>query len=218
MTNVIEKRSFLLAVRQEGEEEEESEDIRIRGWAAKYNQPFQLWGSLYEDVAPNAFKESLERLEKEERTLKMFYNHDRSPVIGIWDEYNSKRKGLEVSGTIRAGVTDTGDEVVKLVSNELVDSLSIGFRIIEEEFVSTDDDSYLRIITKADLVEVSVVSIPASPTALITDVKRSWGYDGDENIEKLLRAKAKLGVDIRDVAPKNDWDRNDPYEVLGRFI
>jgi len=121
------------------------------------------WGEpdAYNDVvAPGAFAASIA-----ERATKFLFEH-HTP-IGKQLELRETDDGLYG----RWSVVDTtaGTDAYKLAKAGVLDSLSIGYIPLEWEI----RDDGVRVLQKCQLYEVSAVSIPANPNAVITDVKSS---------------------------------------------
>lgn len=114
-------------------------------------------------VMPGAF--SITLAPGNRRNIKMFWSHDPSEPIGVWDELVVDAKGLRVKGRLAMG-TQRGREARELARMGTL-ALSIGFRT--KKF-SYDRDGN-RLLDEVDLFEISLVSIPANPAAEILDVK-----------------------------------------------
>lgn len=83
------------------------------------------------------------------------------------------------------------DTVYRLVSKGFIKGVSIGARVLEAEYLKDDDERIIgRQYNSLELLEVSVVAIPADSKALITAVKSGAISDGEfeECIAKSLDA------------------------------
>lgn len=131
----------------------------IEGWASTGDQDLDD-----EIIVPGAFESSLKSFVEKGRMLFM---HDwwKQPV-GKWLTGEIKDKGLWVSGIV-ADTTD-GLDIQKLIELEALDSLSVGFRVIKDEY---DYDEDIRTIVDLELLEVSIVNIPANPNAVFEMAK-----------------------------------------------
>ena len=141
---------------------------------------FEGYASLYDKVdrdgdimAPGCFDKTLAKLKKPS-IVKMFRDHQRSQVIGAWQEIKADAKGLKVKGQLALKVA-AGLEAYELMKIDALEALSIGFLPIKSEPVSPN--SCGRKFLEVDLLEISVVSIPALPQARITGVKDFGGGD-----------------------------------------
>ncbi len=97
--------------------------------------------------------------------IKVLWQHE-SP-IGLPIEMSEDSRGLYV----RAKVSKTrlGDEALELMSDRVVDRMSIGFSIPKGKFEY--DEKGIRHIREVKLFEFSPVTFPANESAIITGVK-----------------------------------------------
>jgi HK97 family phage prohead protease len=125
-------------------------DVRIEGYASLF------WTrDLNDDVtAAGAFKESLQA-----GPIRMLHQHDEAEPVGVWDEVFEDARGLFVRGRIVAA-TPRGRLVAALVGAGALDGLSIGFRQVKAR-----RDGALRVLSRVDLWEVSIVTFPMLPAA-----------------------------------------------------
>ncbi|MGR3368748.1 MAG: HK97 family phage prohead protease [Sagittula sp.] len=114
-------------------------------------------------VAAGAFRASLAA----GRPVKMLWQHDPNKPIGVWDEVSEDTRGLRVKGRVITE-TEAGREAMALVRAGAINGLSIGYRT---KMTQRGTDG-ARIITEAELWEVSLVTFPMNEQATITDVKR----------------------------------------------
>lgn len=137
----------------------EGED-RIEGYGAI----FETIDQGYDIIEPGAFADSL----KSDRKVKFLWQHNPYEPIGVWDSIKEDAKGLRVKGRILSDV-GKGREALALLKSDAIDGLSIGYRTIEWR-EAKQDDRYVRIIEKAELWEVSVVTFQMHAGATV-DVK-----------------------------------------------
>jgi len=120
-------------------------------------------------ILPGAFADTL---KKDPRPL-MLFSHMRESVIGIWVSLKEDKKGLRVKGEMTPGNTESANVYASLKHGAL-SGLSIGFRIPKGGAQNKpEDDNFFpgRIIKRVQLVEVSVVAMPADKGAQISGVK-----------------------------------------------
>lgn len=137
---------------------EPDEDGRFEGYASV----FGVVDQGLDVVAEGAFKKSLGK-----RKVKMLWQHDQSQPIGVWDEIVEDHRGLKVKGRLLKDV-QRGREAMALLRAGAIDSMSIGYstkQAIEEGGGS------IRKLLEVDLFEVSLVTFPMLPDAIVTDVK-----------------------------------------------
>lgn len=111
-------------------------------------------------VAPGAFSESIASGHK----VAMLWQHDSREVIGLWTSIKQDAEGLLVEGVLAD--TPRGNEVYQLLKMGALDGLSIGYRTVEWKW---NED--VRVIEKAELWEVSVVTFPMNELARVDAVK-----------------------------------------------
>lgn len=144
----------------------------------------------YRDIiAPGAFKESLARHQLARTKPAMLWQHDMKAPIGYWDSLQEDQYGLLVSGKLTLGVAKAQESYALMKDGAL--AMSIGFLIEEAE--SLPDG--LRLLKRIDLLEISLVAIPANPRARITEVK---ALDPNNPREFERRVREALGLSARE--------------------
>lgn len=153
----------------------------FEGYAAAFNNLDRV-GDV---ILPGAFQASLPQFLK--RGFIGGLMHDWSQPIGKPLEAREDQNGLY----IRARIVDTqhGRDCYELLKQGVINSLSIGFRsIVEGWLYGAEVDPYLspelteaererirtqgvRVLKRCELYEVSPVSVPANPQAVVTQVK-----------------------------------------------
>ncbi|MCC5968390.1 MAG: phage major capsid protein [Pararhodobacter sp.] len=120
-------------------------------------------------------------------TLPMLFGHDQAQVIGVWDQITETEEGLTVKGRLLIDDVARAREVRAMVTSKAVTGLSIGF--------ITKSATPLRRgrqITKAELMEVSVVAVPSHPGARITNAKSATSEIEDMTTETQGQDTAEL--------------------------
>ena len=87
--------------------------------------------------------------------------HDHDDPIGRMIDYRIDSKGL----WIKARISAAAEQVYGLVKDEVVTAFSVGFRVIDAAY---DAATELFVIKELELVEISVVSIPANQNTLFS--------------------------------------------------
>jgi HK97 family phage prohead protease len=101
--------------------------------------------------------------------IKLLDSHNRHKLpVGKAVELREESHGLFVAFQIAA--TRDGDDALELVRSGVVDAFSIGFRGVRDRQERTDRGDVL-VRTEAALMEVSLVSIPAYPGAVVQGVR-----------------------------------------------
>jgi len=151
-----------------------------------YGAVFGNVDSYGDVIAPGAFAKSLASHYSEGSQPLMFLNHDAfgSLPIGRWTDMAEDGHGLKVHGELLD--TQMGRDTYTALKAGAINGLSIGFRPVEFTTRSKPEDPR-RTLKAVDLVEVSVVTLPANQKARVSAVK-SMGEDMDvRQLEELLR-------------------------------
>jgi HK97 family phage prohead protease len=119
-------------------------------------------------VAPGAFAETLAAHRADGTMPAMLWAHDSAEPVGTWTELAVDAKGLAVTGRFTMGAR-RGAEARALAKDGAL-ALSIGYRTVDARFVDG-----ARLLTAVDLMEISLVAMPANPMARITAVKNAAG-------------------------------------------
>jgi len=130
----------------------------IRGYAALFNTPTELWG-FNERIAPGAFTKTL----NDGADVRALFNHDPNYVLGrttagtlkLWED----ERGLMYE--IAPQDTGVGKDIVASIKRGDVTQSSFGFYIEKEEWEYKDGEPDMRVIKEARLFDVSPVTFPA---------------------------------------------------------
>lgn len=152
-----------------------TEEGVISGYASRFDE-VDSYGDI---IAKGAFAKSLKKSGPVR--VKMLYGHDTQKLVGKWTKLEEDKVGLAATGQIFKNL-QLGEETLFLVKEGVLDGLSIGFRIVNSDRQSNGT----RIIREIDLMEVSIVAIPALASARITNVRA----DGLDDVEKRQRDEA----------------------------
>ena len=149
----------------------ESCNIKFSSAGAIKEGQFTGYGAVFggidaynDTIAKGAFLESISS-----RNPLMLSGHSQNNVIGKWLSLAEDDTGLVVRGEFTPGHTVASDVRASMLHGA-IDGLSIGFRI-PKGGAKIDPDTDNRLISKIDLIEISVVSMPADADARITGVK-----------------------------------------------
>jgi uncharacterized protein len=124
--------------------------------------------SYGETIKPGAFRKSLREHVTRKTKPGLFWMHDPAEPIGVWTELAEDERGLKVGGKLVLE-TARGREAHALLKAGALDGLSIGFRARSSERGPNGG----RLLTDIDLVEISLVSLPAAAKARVTTVRTS---------------------------------------------
>jgi HK97 family phage prohead protease len=146
--------TIFTATRAEGSQD----DIYIEGYFAVFNRETELWPGAFEEIAPEAFNETLGN------DIRALTNHETRLVLG-----RNKANTLELKvdshglwGRVKINPKDSDAvNTYERVKRGDVDQCSFGFNILEELTDWRDDGTVKWFIKKIDLHEVSVCTFPA---------------------------------------------------------
>ena len=159
-------------------------------WKAADTGTFTGYGSIFnitdkggDIVAPGAFAETLAQQKAAGRLPAMLWQHRQAEPIGVYTSMEEDSVGLKVTGQL-ALKTARGAEAYELMKMGAISGLSIGYRVRDD---SWDRVTSVRTIKKADLVELSVVTLPMNDSARIATVKAIEDLETLSDIERHLR-------------------------------
>ncbi len=125
--------------------------MRFAGYAAVFDRP-DRGGDV---VRPGAFAASLKR----GGSVPLLWQHAPARPIGRIDYLKEDRRGLRVIGQLSEGAA--GREAAALLKEGTVRGLSFGYRVREAKGEGP------RELMRVELVEVSLVTFPMQPKALV---------------------------------------------------
>jgi HK97 family phage major capsid protein/HK97 family phage prohead protease len=129
----------------------------IEGVAWDFSRPDRV-GDVIE---PKAFATAVGK------TLPALFAHDQSQVVGTFDQITVEADGLHVKGRLLVDTVERAREVRSMIQAKAVSGLSIGF--ITRKAAPRKGGG--RTIQELDLLETSIVAVPAHPNARITSQK-----------------------------------------------
>ena len=162
--------------------EQEGQDLYIEGYFAVFNRETELWPGAYEEIAPEAFTDTMSN------DIRALINHDTTLVLG-----RTKANTLELKtdnyglwGRVKINPNDTDAlNIYERVKRGDVDQCSFGFNIVEEETEWRDDGTVKWRLTKVDLHEVSICTFPAYEDTGVQARKA----EVEQHRQRLLEAK-----------------------------
>jgi len=125
---------------------------------------------ILSDASPDRMGDVIEAggwdLVNFKRNPVALFNHDPNFPIGKW--HSLRVEGDELRGELRLAPLGTSariDEIHKLVAADILKAVSVGFLPRQSEPLTKNGDGGVRF-KRAELVETSLVAIPANPNAL----------------------------------------------------
>jgi HK97 family phage prohead protease len=116
------------------------------------------------------------------------FQHDHTAPIGVWTDVRVERGAL--LGTLNlaaAGTSRVVDTARALLAQGIIRAVSVGFRALRSEPIK---GSYARIFHEVELLEASLVSVPANAQALA--VAKSFGLN-DAEMDQIFAATSNGG-------------------------
>jgi HK97 family phage major capsid protein/HK97 family phage prohead protease len=135
----------------------------LTGYASVFDGEPDSYGDVIEK---GAFTKSLAEHKAAGTTPLMLWQHDPSEPIGVWLELREDATGLAVTGRLILE-TRRGQEAYALLKSGAFNGLSIGFRTRASERRAGGG----RTLQDLELIEISLVSVPAATRARVTSVK-----------------------------------------------
>jgi HK97 family phage prohead protease len=167
--------------------------VQVEGHAAVFNRHSQDLGGFVEQVAPGAFKKTIQ-----EADVRALYNHDPSMVLGRNKSGTLRLSEDNVGLHYQVDLPDTTyarDLAISMERGDVSQS-SFGFRVIPggDGWGFTEQDYPLRTLGEVQLMDVSPVTYPAYLDAdsgiagrALTGLAKAKGY-AVEAVQADLRA------------------------------
>jgi HK97 family phage prohead protease/HK97 family phage major capsid protein len=106
------------------------------------------------------------------------FNHSPNQPIGRWRNIRVEDERLVADFEPAAkGTSQRADEIISLIEQDILRATSVGFLGVESEPLDPKRPGAGRRYTRQELLETSIVSIPANPAAL--QLARSLGISND---------------------------------------
>ncbi|GAB3733949.1 hypothetical protein GCM10028862_16710 [Luteimonas pelagia] len=150
-------------------------------------------------IERGAFAKSLAEWTARGARVPILWQHDQAEPIGALRTAAETDEGLEVEGELVLALSNAKRAHALAKSGAL--GMSIGFTVPEG---GTETRSGVRFIREIDLAEVSLVSVPANPGAVVREVKSARDCNTIREYEALVREALGLGArDAKAVAAKS---------------
>jgi HK97 family phage prohead protease/HK97 family phage major capsid protein len=116
------------------------------------------------------------------------FGHDQRTPIGVWE--NLRVEGTKLIGRLKLAARGTSqriDEIISLVEQGVLKAVSVGFRPLDREPIGEGGGIRYK---RQELLETSVVSVPANPAALA--VAKSMNISAD-TMKQVFGEEAETG-------------------------
>jgi HK97 family phage prohead protease len=152
---------------------DENRPARIAGIAVPWDVVATVSGGQRVKFLRGAF-------DLNQKPAKLLENHDMSQLRGVVNALADSDAGLEFEATLAD--TRASKDAVALLKAGAYDSVSVGANPVSFKF----DKSGVMVVSKAQLIELSLVAVPAYAEALITEIAASADpEDVEENTQPI---------------------------------
>jgi len=155
----------------------------IKGYASTFGNEDQ-GGDI---VVKGAFAASLSG--RDVGQVKMLYEHNCYEPVGVWTDLQEDERGLLATGRLLIDVSEKAREVHGFIKAGVLDSLSIGYRVLQAD--NDRGNPHIRLLKSVDLKEISVVMFPMNEEAVISSVKANH-LPTEREFQRLLQRDAQL--------------------------
>lgn len=183
--------------------DEDEKDLIIEGMASTVDKD-----RVGDVIEANAWRNGVTNFKKNPIIL---FNHNYNRPIGRATSVKQTEDGLAIT----AKISKAAGEIVELIKDGVLSTFSVGFMIKDADY---DKDSDTFLIKKAELLEVSVVSVPANQSATFS-VKKSLSEEefnnlisGQSTVDK-PNGKAASDTPEGPIAAKTQEKTMDPQEI-----
>jgi uncharacterized protein len=133
-----------------------------------------------------------------QKPAKLLENHDMSQLRGIVNTLSDSDAGLEFEATLAD--TRASKDAVALLKAGAYDSVSVGANPVQFKY----DKAGVMVVAKAQLIELSLVAVPAFSEAVITEIAASADPEDDENNQPIdTPQEDKVSEEIKAESPES---------------
>ncbi|MGI4752758.1 MAG: HK97 family phage prohead protease [Janthinobacterium lividum] len=134
------------------------------------------------------------------QNIKFLWQHDSKKPIGIISHLIEDDHGLKMEAMINNKVK-AGREAIELIKQGAIDGLSIGFYIKNSVF----NDAKQRVITEADLLEISIVTFPANQSAKILYITKGQEIESNKEYSNQITELQEKVHNIQNIYGKREF-------------
>jgi uncharacterized protein len=151
---------------------DENRPARIAGIAVPWDVVATVSGGQRVKFLRGAF-------DLNQKAAKLLENHDMSQLRGVVNALSDSDAGLEFEATLAD--TRASKDAVALLKAGAYDSVSVGANPVSFKF----DKQGVMVVSNAQLIEISLVAVPAFSEAVITEIAASADPEESEEEETL---------------------------------
>lgn len=201
----------------------DNEKLSVSGYVnvtGSFSEPIRNSNGEYfrETIEQGVFNNALGRASR----VDFLAEHDTTKILATTEnsslELNEDSKGLFMSAKISP--TSWGKDAYQLIIDGIIQGLSFGMIVLDQDWSVCDDGTPLRTIRAIELFEVSAVRHPAYKSSSveargieqINDIEIPKEYRNKES-ESMANKKAKEPEDNKKVDPKTEDNQTQDTEV-----
>ena len=155
----------------------------ISGFFSTYDKEPDSHGDIIEK---GAFTETIAKRAESGHPFPLCFNHDFSAVIGAVDKIEDTEKGPYIEAHFLD--TQQAQDVRKMLQSGAIYQFSFAYDVLEARQPDEEEKSkgIENVLTKVEVFEISVVTVPANQNAVATEVKA--GRRNRKSDEDIIRS------------------------------
>ena len=155
----------------------------ISGFFSTYDKEPDSYGDIIEK---GAFTETIAKRAESGHPFPLCFNHDFSAVIGAVDKIEDTEKGPYIEAHFLD--TQQAQDVRKMLQSGAIYQFSFAYDVLEARQPDEEEKSkgIENVLTKVEVFEISVVTVPANQNAVATEVKA--GRRNRKSDEDIIRS------------------------------
>jgi len=185
--------------------EEGDGELRIAGYASTDSVDRQS-----DRILPTAWTRG--GLRNYEINPILLFNHDYDRPIGKVIEMSTDKRGLRIKGVI----SKSAGEIYDLVKEGVLSTFSVGFLVKDADYDKSADG---LIVKDAELLEVSVVSVPANQDATFSLAKSFDSQEDYQNFKKqFINGNTKAATEHAREASRKFKMENETQDLINKAV
>lgn len=140
----------------------------IAGYFSTYDKTPDSYGDIIE---PGAFTETIQKRKDSGHPFPLCFNHDFSAVIGAVNSIEDTEKGPYIEANFLN--TQQAQDVRQMLQSGAIYQFSFAYDILGARKPTKEEEAagVTNVLTKLEVFEISVVTVPANQNAVATEVK-----------------------------------------------
>lgn len=163
----------------------------IEGYFSTYDKTPDSYGDI---IDPGAFTDTIKKREESGHPFPLCFNHDFSAVIGSAASVKDTEKGPFVEADFLD--TQLAQDVRKMLQSGAIYQFSFAYDVLERRNPTAEEKAagVTNVLTKLEVFEISVVTVPANQNAVVTEVKacRRNSKADEDTIKQIINLAQSL--------------------------